>query len=134
MATTFPSMVEWIEQTGWEQLHMAHRDENDLSGCYRTFDHFVQDLYASAEQDWNEDMFHHNKLISYEMDLEQDMCMESAKFVLAKIINNAICKGNVGSIVVNEELGPDYETSLLIVNDFLYQLIPAVDRMLKEFK
>ena len=133
MATTFPSMVEWIEQTGWEQLHMAHRDNAALSCCDSAFDRFVQDLYSAAKQDWNEDM-HQKKLLSYEMDLEQDMCLESAKFVLVKIIDDAICKGDVVDIVVNEVLVPDHETSLHIVNDFLYQLIPAVDRMLKEFK
>ena len=119
MATTFPSMVEWMEQIGWDQLHMAHRDDNAASGWNkRSFDCFVQDLYSAARQDWNE-----------------DMCLESAKRVLAKIINNAICmRRMLMAPRFNEELGPDHVTSLNIVNDFMHQLIPAVDRMLKGFK
>jgi len=134
MATNYPSKIEWIEQTGFAELRRRYKEFLKDYGVHENFDSFVDCLYDAEKMNWEQDMFHQTNLLSYEMDLEQDMCLESAKFVLVKIINNAICKGNVGSIVVNEELGPDHETSLNIVNDFMHQLIPAVDRMLKGFK
>lgn len=125
MNANFFSKIEWIEQTGFAELRERHNGFSHLS-----FDDFVDRLYKAEKLIWERDMLQKNKL-TYEMNDEEDMCIESAKYVLVKIINDAIGKGDVVNIINNEELGPDPLVSVHIVNIFMNQLIPAVDRMLK---
>jgi len=130
MNANFPSMIEWIEQTGFTELRERHER---CSHMYMSFDDFVNSAYNADKLIWEHDMCYRTKL-TYEMDDEQDMCIESAKYVLVKIINDAISKGDVVNIIDNEELAPDRDIFLHVVNIFMNQLIPAVDRMLKGLK
>jgi hypothetical protein len=72
--------------------------------------------------------------VSYDIDEEGDISLESAKMVLVEIINNAMKEGDVGNIISRQEIAPDYKSAGFVVQDFIYKVIPNVTKMLKEMK
>jgi len=132
MATKFPTLIEWMEQKGFTTLRREYESANqDI--CSISFDDFCRGYYEDEESEWNYEMIQSTKQfkITYEMDEEGDICLESAKIVLKEIVNNAIAEGMVSDIILVDEMAPDYDCSTLIANDFSFKVINAINRMLK---
>jgi hypothetical protein len=135
MAIKFPSLIEWIDEYGLKELHAMHQDfmkdvEQEIS-----FENFVQQHYESCKEQWIDDMRLIPAKIKYELNNEgDDISLEMAKLVLKEMVNNSINNGEVSRIVLSEDMAPEYNSSVSIINDFFDKVIPAIEKALEELK
>jgi hypothetical protein len=136
MATEFPTMIEWAFGVGQNELIRQHQDYQKDTEEEISFGDFVEGQYESAKMSWEDEMFNSTKMynLKYEIDYDGDILLEMAKFVFVKIFNESLISGKVPDIILKDELAPEAESARFIVHDYIYKLIPAVLKMLKELK
>ena len=125
----FPSLIEWIEDCGWKELHAYHEDFL-ITGVEKvSFDDFVQKEYESAKDEWFSTV-NYRREIKFQMNEENDPGTESAKEILVMIINKGIKEGMVKDLILND-LACDSFTAEIIASEFGY-IIDKVGEMLKK--
>jgi len=136
MATKFPTIIEWIEESGFSSLREEYEDfkKGDPDQKDTTFNSFVQGTYEMLKGAWEDEIYVIPKqhTIPIDMDDEGDIALESAKLVAKQILNKAIDDEEVGTIILEDELAPDHDAALWIIDDFVHRVIPAITKVLKE--
>lgn len=116
MSVQFPSLVEWIEEKGFETLH-------DLHDPKYSFQDFVNKMYLKERNEWNQDMST-IQTIQFE---ETDECFTNCHVrILQTIINKGIYRGDVRNCVgtLLRDSIPDYRIAADVVGSFFSDFLP----------
>ena len=132
--TKFPSLIEYIDSLGLDELHKAHKEEmeNEDPSEQITFSEYVEASYEMAREMWEEQMNDSPKSIAVPFDAEKDIALGSAIEVMKNIINKGLGRGEVAQIVVADDLAPDYTSAVCIVDEFRENVVPAIEKALNE--
>jgi hypothetical protein len=69
-----------------------------------------------------------------EIDDDSDPSLQMAKDVMCMIINAGMKENDPGQLVVDNELAPDHDTALSVVNKYWDKVFPAVRKALMDLK
>lgn len=128
----FQSLVAMIEEYGLDELHRMHQDDKATTGRVIPFDDFVNEYYEDSKKEWESNVNYRKAIsLSNMADPDSDICTESAKFILEKIIQKAVDNGEVGRIIEEEQLSPDTSTNITISNCFWFTIIPTLEKAMK---
>jgi hypothetical protein len=133
MVTKFPDLIEFIDDMGLCELHKIHHDYvkecEDIS-----FSDFVKVHHEGCRQMWEDDMRCGRKKVNILFDEDSDILIETAKMVMAEIINRGLRDNWVRQIVLEDDLAPDCYNAVHIVEIFNRKVLPAVEKTLNELK
>jgi len=135
----FPCLIDWMEERGLDHLHAEHKDWQTTWGDKIEFSDFVQKAYENTMQrahenamaDFHSNMESRRRPIEIPFDAAGDVATESAKDVLKQIIDKGLLDGMMEKVIDKEELAPDYNCAFAIVNAFWDDVIPALEKAMK---
>lgn len=131
MSITFPNLVNWIEEFGFEELHRMHKDFQKYVSPDISFSDFVNTHYECVKSAYEEDVFR-GGAVHFKADENGDASTEMAKEALVTIINKGIEEFNIGTVITENELAPDHNSAQMVVDQFWGNVIPAFEIFLKE--
>jgi hypothetical protein len=136
MAIQFPNLVDFMDEYGMNELHAMHKDHQNAIGDYCSFSDFVQGYYEDARDEWSLEMIRNTKIETpvFNDESDVDMSLQMAKECFAKIFNVGDRHITAGRIVETNELAPDHNSAMMVVDTFHNQLIPAIQKFLNEYK
>lgn len=129
----FPSMVDWMDEYGMEELHRMHVDFNRMSDePDLSFSDFVEHQYEENKEEW-EDQMNRGKAISVPMHADGEIDLENAKQVMVGVVRH-LCENPsiIHKIIDDEDLAPDYMCALHVVDRFWDTVVPGIDLALKK--
>lgn len=128
MSVNFPTMIDWIESVGFETLHEM---QEDFKCQHEKFSTFVQRIYEEQKTDWRNEIGFSRKLkIDFDA-FENNVSMLEAVSLFKEIVEESIGKKIFYKITLNDVI-PDHNCALNVVNDFWNKVIPAVEKALNE--
>jgi hypothetical protein len=131
MSTKFPTLIEFIDEMGLDELHATHRSY--VEECDEiSFSDFVKEHYEACRQIWEDDMNCVPRSFIVPFNEDNDITLESAKVVMKDIINDALMNKKVREIILENELAPNYESATMIVFEFRRTVLPAIEKALNE--
>jgi hypothetical protein len=132
----FPGLISWIDEVGMDELHKKYNNYletlGDMSDEEDSFDLFVQHEYSIMKDQWDIDLNFKRDINVYLETNDVEIDVESAKLVLKKILEDHV--DDIRYIIENEELAPDYNSSLAIVEAFWDKIIPAVENAMNNLE
>lgn len=128
--TKFPTLIEYIEEIGIDNLRKMYEDEMKNEGDV-TFTEFVENEYHGAEAMWDDRMSDVKKL-NVPFNLEKEITVASAIEVLVTLVNESLKNDKVPKIILENDLAPDAHTATYIVDAFNKTVIPAIEKTLNE--
>jgi len=134
--TKFPSLIEYIDSLGLDELHKAHKDEmeNEDPSEQITFSEYVEASYEMAHDMWKEEMDNYPKKINVPFDTEKDIAIGSAIEVMKTIIDEGLRENRVRDIILTDDMAPYYESAVCIVDEFRNVVLPAIEKALNELE
>lgn len=131
----FPSMIEFIDEMGLDELHNAHKQYDEDNETSTSFSEFVEEHYESLKESWEDDMrYTPKKALDVKYNENIDIELDTAKQVMVAIVNKALANGKPGKIILEEELVPDYFLAYPVLEKFFSMVIPAVEKSLNELE
>lgn len=130
----FPGLIDWIDHMSLKELHSLHEDFEKANEKPVEFSKFVEMEYESAKDGWYEEM-NYSRSLKVSNDEDGEIDLELAKHTFKILFDRAIRQGGVvRDIILENDFAPDHNTALMIVDAFWYNLIPAIERTIKELK
>lgn len=130
----FPSMIDWMDEYGMEELHRMHADFNRMVDApdMLEFSAFVEHQYEESKEQWDDGM-NQAKAISVPMDMDGEVDLENAKQVMVGVVRMLADEpGIIRSIIENDDLAPDYMCALHVVDRFWDTVVPGIEKALKK--
>lgn len=126
----FPKFSDWVEETTFKTLHEEHEDWQKVNDEKIDFDTFVKNQYEIEQDMFHDDMVAMRRKPKIEFDMEGEVDVESAKIVLARIIEKGVRKGLIEQTIDKENLAPDHNCARHILDAFWDVVLPAVEENL----
>jgi hypothetical protein len=134
MVTQFPNMIDWINEFGLDELHNEFEKSSKLAESTGmttsiSFSSFVDIFYKMKKLEWE-----HNMRINFrfeeKIDENGEIDFEIGKYVISSILNHAIAN-DIKDKILKEELCPDYQTAVIIVDVIENTILPKIREALK---
>jgi hypothetical protein len=120
----FPTLIDWIDEEGMDDLHNRHNDFNSLiKEAEISFSQFANNEYEHAKQIWIDEIYN-GKCINIPFNEHGDISIESAK----QVINRLIDSDTVGNTITDSDLAPDYHTAIMVNDAFWNVIVPAIKK------
>ena len=132
--TKFPSMIEYIDDLGLDELHNAHRDEmaEEDPSEQISFSDYVESHYQMAREMWDDEMINIPMKTNVSFDTEKEIALACAIEVMKTMIDEGLRENRVRDIILTDDLAPDYTSAVCIVDEFRKVVLPAIEKALNE--
>jgi len=132
--TKFPSMIEYIDDLGLDELHNAHRDEMSEEDPSEqiSFSDYVESHYQMAREMWEDEMINIPMKTNVSFDTEKEIALACAIEVMKTMIDEGLREHRVRDIILTDDLAPDYTSAVCIVDEFRKVVLPAIEKALNE--
>jgi hypothetical protein len=134
MAITFPSLINFIDEYGMEKFHEMHECHQALCSREISFENFVNELYQRKEREWGQNMFFPDSTFCLSDNEEEDVVLTAAKIVFMEIFEHGNSNMKPATVIIEQEIAPDYGSASLVVHKYHGVLFPAIQKFLNEFK
>jgi len=128
MLCEFPNLITWMDEYGMVALHREH---NERTGQLVPFSRFVELRYREDKYVWKIRM-NRSAQINISMCEDGEIDEESAKLILRRMIEHCTDNGMILKVIENEDLAPDYQAALHIVEAFWSVIIPKIEKALED--